>query len=494
MKPCDFLKVSNPRGFALLGVIALMVLVGLFSAVGASLVASSLGAQTHQMDSLRALALAEAGKEWFLEELRGDTDWSDQTAKTRSFGGGSFEIAVLSASVDNLRFRATGVQPSGFTGQDIRRQLTLEARRGMSPFFNFSFFQGQDSGDLTIQSSQLTGDLWSRGTIIGSSDSFFNGVIYVPTGEEAQGAGVSMKVKIAGPPYPELPIFDPAEHRTKMNGFDALLNANSSIISKSISSGTYTVSGVQNFSSFRTTGAVTITGSGTIVVRSDVLLNTALTGPLRVSPSPGGKITIIAGGTISVGNSANPPAGFNGLFHEISGVTLYSAARNSSTNRIYIAGPATKLSDSELYSRRYIRFQDTGSARNFVFVDEKADGINNAMELVLTRSDIAPQSFNGNVLISLARGARAFMAAGQSASLTLNLSNSLVYANGTSSRCYLQDVRGDFTPVLCSSFSIVRRVLLNNQRGFYQFYSSPLRPFAGFQKYVWTLEPERQGY
>ncbi len=113
------------KGFALMGVIGLLILLGLFTTVGLSLVASSSGSYANLVQGAQAFAISRAGAEWYIEQLNLDTDWSDQSSQTRLFAQGSFTIDSFAydPASDRLTFTSTGTITSNMAEVDRRENL-----------------------------------------------------------------------------------------------------------------------------------------------------------------------------------------------------------------------------------------------------------------------------------------------------------------------------------------------------------------------------------
>ena len=123
MMQIRYLKSRHCEGFALLAVIGLLILLGLFTTVGLSLVASSSGSYANLIQGAQAFAISHAGAEWYIEQLNSDTDWSDQSSQTRLFAQGSFTIDSFAydSISDRLTFTSTGTITSNMAGVTIKR-------------------------------------------------------------------------------------------------------------------------------------------------------------------------------------------------------------------------------------------------------------------------------------------------------------------------------------------------------------------------------------
>ena len=163
-------RLRNNRGVVLVAVVGAMLFSGLFAAISAAVVSNSAGTHSNLLQATQALALANAGAQWYLEGLENDTDWTNETTQTLSLGAGSFTISIVSAAEKVVRFTSTGTVISNLTGTGLKRTVTTTARK-LPSAFRFAVFQGTDPGtdfDITQKGanpSTITGDVLSIGSL-----------------------------------------------------------------------------------------------------------------------------------------------------------------------------------------------------------------------------------------------------------------------------------------------------------------------------------------
>jgi len=228
--------IKNQDAQALIAAIAIMLVLALFSIVAMSLV----GAQTSQtatglVESTQAFYLAHAGLEWYMQQLAGDDDWSDETAPAaQSLGPGTFEISLSNHSTDSIDVKSTG-KVMGPDTRNRERWISATIKRKL-PVDYAVFWQDDGPGYQLIFSNSgsgtdVVGDMWSRGSAyIGSNSSIANGKIYYAQGETISGSG-SYTAQVVEPPFPQILTLDTTYYDDLMTDWNSRIDAANSSIS-----------------------------------------------------------------------------------------------------------------------------------------------------------------------------------------------------------------------------------------------------------------------
>ena len=484
MNPTGFFDFSarqgagTQRGMVLVAVIALLIFLGLFCTVAVSLLTTSSGSNANLVQGAQALAIAQAGSEWYLETLRTDTNWAGETDQTRSFSDGNFTIHVLSAAATEVQFRSTGVIASTSSSVNIQRTATLTAQK-LSPAFRFALYQGANPGanfSLVANGANpavVTGDAWSAGSVvINTPNQATLGKVYVPDNQNVTGTGTYVK-KLMSSPYLSMPVPTATYYTDLISTFNSTLDADASNSDQTVNSGTFTVSGTMNYRNFTTSGTVTIRGNGTIVANRALSLHSGGTS-LVVTPDAGGTITFLANRTLTIGANTDPSISIS------ANCRFYSRAFTSNTQQILVRGANTTISQSFLIGQRNITVQ-TGAdilSNSTLFVNDAGSNTNNEVEIV---GDPSVTTVQGS-LISLSKNNPAIYIHNGGTAKTNVVVQGIVYAYGDASSgfCQLQDatIQGS---VVCNLFSSNQ---IQNVAITYDPSYLPAPPPQGFENYV----------
>lgn len=443
------LKPKNrERGVVLVGVIAVMICVGLFAAVGTSFIASSAGTNQSLIMSSQALAIANAGAQCYLMSLKNDTDWTNATNSTTDFAEGRFKIVILAKSSTEVTFRSIGIVYSAGAGVDMMRYVELTAQKTPSAF-KFALFQGYDSGGTlklkdkgTTRVTRISGNVWSaQSAQVDAPNQVTNGLFYVPGNKDVTGSGTYTK-KLLTAPYPVSPALDSSGYKTVMNNFDTLLNADNSAVDLVLVSGTFNVSGNMNYRSFTTLGNVTIKGEGTIVAKKFISLHAVglplplpipIINSLNIQPTVGKTINFVTQGNLTVGPSNN-----SSFVTNSENVVFYSRSVTPTTDKILIGGGRVNLMNAKFYSRCRIDVVAGAdiSGNSLVYIDDAYPAYSNFMTITGS-PDVT--TISGN-LIAISNGITSIRLQGAPDKSQL-IVNGLVYASGSSAKsaCYLDE-------------------------------------------------------
>ncbi|MDP3921651.1 MAG: hypothetical protein Q8R76_12705 [Candidatus Omnitrophota bacterium] len=494
MSQIYFRKRKEERGVVLVGTLGLLVFLGLFGAVGTSVTLSSVAVHATHIQGTQSLAIADAGAEWYLEQLEGDADWTNEVNQTLTFAEGSFTISIAAATAAQVTFTSTGSVVSPLSGVTVQRTVTMTAEK-LPPAFKFALYQGRDPGSnfrLTTTSGNhttVTGDMWSRGVVRIDVNNSVTGTTYVADSESVIGAG-TYTAKLIAAPYLSMPVIDATAYTTLISGYNALLDANSSTVSRTLTntnfdiavaspdcSGSPVVCNFRNFTTRGLGGTVNITGNGTICInRTGSLHNGSQvnsTSNLVITPDAGGSITVITNRNLNIGKNNNPTVSCNG------NCTFYSRTQ-ASNQRLRIFGQNTSLNDVLLMSNRRVTVQngaDIGSD-SVAFVNYAGDNSNNRFEIF---GAAGVTTFDGT-LISLSRRTDGLTIRNGGASKANVSVTGLVYERGTATTggCFIEDASVSGS-VVCNVYQNNR---IRNAAIIYSTASLPSTPPAGFENSV----------
>lgn len=153
------------RGISIVGVVAIMLILSFLGIVAVSLLGSSSIGGLEYLYSQKAFYIADAGRQWYIEQLQNDSSWSDNAASgdkgPKSFAGGSFTIAVSNCQADSIDFTSTATL-TGYDGQPAQRVAACSISRGLPTAFNYALYVGgsiqtQGAEDFTITGTQKEG-------------------------------------------------------------------------------------------------------------------------------------------------------------------------------------------------------------------------------------------------------------------------------------------------------------------------------------------------
>ena len=139
-------RVRNNNGFSLLTVIFVMVVFAVAGVAVISLITGSASMVVNEYGSQRAFAVAQGGLEYIAMQLDGDSDWSDNSAETKSLGGDSFTITYADQSTNTATVQSTA------TVSGVTRTLQQEFSQGggISEAFLYAVYS---EDDLRVQNS-----------------------------------------------------------------------------------------------------------------------------------------------------------------------------------------------------------------------------------------------------------------------------------------------------------------------------------------------------
>ncbi|MBI4431277.1 MAG: hypothetical protein HY587_06170 [Candidatus Omnitrophica bacterium] len=393
-------------GMSLIAIIVLLLFIGMAAVVSSSLVGTGNIGGANVVQSAQALAAAHAGKEWYLEQIQGDPDWTTNEAAltNNALGTGFFDISVASRIPTRIIFTSTGrvINPEGLT---VRRRMTVTARK-LPPAFQFALFEGSNTGvqfdipDVVGNTCVITGDSWFRGSDVNlRAGSTHNGIIYVPNSALVTGCSGSCSAKSVPPPLLTMPVISTTPYTSLMDSYDTTIGS-STCAGTTTQSVNLTLTGNTITScNFTTSGAITISGTGTIVARQNLNLHTGAAGSLTVTPA-GGDIRFLAGRNLTVGTTVPVTLNKEALGPGV--CRLYSRAGNSAATPggntgqlVDIIGANTQIHGAHIYARRRIQIRagsDVDQA-SVLFIWRADSNTNNQIIITATGSTV-----NGSVL------------------------------------------------------------------------------------------------
>lgn len=399
-------NLNRANGVALILMVFLMLASSLVALVAFSLFAEGLNSSGSLSESIQAFAIAVGGRQWYLEQLANDNDWTDELERSNiALGSGTFDIIVNTKSSNSVSFTITG-KVSGFLGQTVQRQVRSTAKKLPKACLFSVFWQGDgQNSELDVRgNTHIRGNFWSAGSaLIRSGSDVTGGLVYYAEGEGIRGAGIYATQVVKGSP-PAMPLLDTAYYENLMAGYDSKIDANISTLDEEWRDETIDLNGgiIYQFRNLETRGDVIITGHGKIIVKKDIILNARNErGSLNILPS-GGIIEILAGGNFMISNNRAEQT------VNISSSTIMYARNASLTyNEIFGIDRGKKLSnvtsiiDALILARRRLIVRKGASITDSTLYLDYANPSNNNL---LQITDSGTQIING---IVISRGRRA---------------------------------------------------------------------------------------
>lgn len=366
---------------ALIAAIAIIVILALFAVVSASL----LGTQTAQtatglVESTQSLYLANAGLEWYLEQLANDNDWTDQVNQTKSFANGTFNIEVSNITSSSIDIKSTGLV-LGPDGRNRERFLTARAKKIPSAFL-FALFWGRDTGS-TLQlrnTTTVNGDLWSRGNSEIQSGSSVTNIAYCPDNQDITGSGSFTKIPVSSP-YLEMPQISQTPYDNIMGSFNSYIDNYGTNSDQTQNTNLVLNGDIIGCRNFTTTGNITISGNGYIIAGQNINLHStnAATGTLTVTPS-GGNIYFLAARSLTVNSTQSDT---NVAMD--SGAYLYSRAQTATDQLVRIrknSSTSTNVNSAFIIGNRRIIVEDGAQVLNSTLYVSDVSDTNNYLQIM----------------------------------------------------------------------------------------------------------------
>ena len=120
----------NEKAVSIVATVGIMLILSLLGIVGVSLLGSSSSLGLGYMQSQQAFYIAEAGIEWYTEQLKNYSDWSViSPPAAQNFAGGTFTITFNGTPTrDAINITSTGTMV-GYEGQSVKRVTTVYITR-----------------------------------------------------------------------------------------------------------------------------------------------------------------------------------------------------------------------------------------------------------------------------------------------------------------------------------------------------------------------------
>lgn len=348
---------SYTRGYI---VLLTLVFTGIFAVASSSLVGSLMAydrAERTAVARAQALSLAEAGLEKAVSQLNQNPSYSGEA--NTALGPGVFTIAVSTIDSQTKRVAATGYVPNSSNPVATRTvKATIAVSRDVISF-HYGIQAGQ--GGFTLDnSSTITGNVYSSGPIIGSSQNYIygdvisagpNGLVY---GIHATSSVYAHTIGNAS----EATIIDKDAYysTTKINtSVGGVSYPNSP--DQATSSLPISDEQIVEWETIAAAGGTAVCSNGKYAISS----GTATIGPLKIPCNleiSNNAVVTIAGhvwvtGNITVQNSA---------------VVKMAAALGSNNVAIIADNPSDQLNSSRITVANTASFQNSGTAGSFIFL------------------------------------------------------------------------------------------------------------------------------
>lgn len=147
----------DKKGVSIIATVAIMLILSLLGLTGVSLLGSASSAGLAYMQAQQSLYIAEAGLNWYMEQLQNDTDWSDNAnLSSVNFAGGIFTISVSNAQIDSID-ASSASSVTGYESQPIRRVVTAHLTRSLKAF-DYVIYAGGSINDSQAVNLSINGD------------------------------------------------------------------------------------------------------------------------------------------------------------------------------------------------------------------------------------------------------------------------------------------------------------------------------------------------
>lgn len=352
--------MNREKGIGLILAVFFIVITAFIAVIAFSILSSGSTSGLTNIMSTRAYGIAYGGMEWYLEQLKDDTDWTTNEATLigNSLGSGTFDITINNFSSTEVSFTVTGSVP-GYEGQNIQQKMNITAKK-LPQAALFAIYWGRhEAHDVEFKGNMsVSGDYWSAGTTeVESGSSITNGKAYYGTGEDIEGAGSFSKQQISSPP--SMPQINQIYYDGLISAYNTKIDA--------ASGGDYNLSanldlaGIPgktiNCRDFNTNGTITIFGNGYIVATRDILLHTENGdfGTLTITPS-GGNIYFLADNDLTVDSTKSDT-----YVNMNSGVVLYS---RGTSNTLTIRNDNTSIDGAFIMAINKLEVKDSADLTN----------------------------------------------------------------------------------------------------------------------------------
>jgi predicted acyltransferase (DUF342 family) len=352
-----------------------MLLVATLALVVASTMSAGVISSLTDLQEQQALYLAQAGMEWYMEELENDSDWSSPpTVKTnQAFGSGTFTVTYTDEEENSIDVTTTG-KVSGWDGNYIQRIITQHVEKSAAGtlFSDFAIFYGGGDGSIETniaKNQTITGDIFINGDLdIGKNCTITGDVL--ATGEITVGSGTNISgdtIEDADPPADQ-PTLDTSYYDNLIATAATQPAGDRDFEGETISGTIYVNGDVEIDDYLNGSGTIVATGSIEIIKETDI----------------GDDITLIASDTLTMRKDGNVGTE----------VTFYSSSNIDIKTGIVFGSGAGNGEGVILLSPGDVALGNNTTITGFIFGDDVTIGTN----LTLTGN------ISGNRLISLGQG------------------------------------------------------------------------------------------
>lgn len=410
---------GNQRGVALVGAVAIMILMSLFTTVAVNVQTFGNVQTDFTAHSLNAYAAAHGVAEWYMRQLDNDSDWTDNSDATYNLDSGvDVDITIDAQSANEITFTSAATVTPDDHNYDVTRSVThtIERNSEATKFALFVEYAGARTRlRSNTQDSVVTGNIYSGGGgDVDTGNTVQNGIFYIPSNESfTADAGTYIGKQIPTAAEPTFPVLDPTNYQAAMDAFDALIatavsngpsNYTLNNNDMDINSHSRCTAGICEFGTLLTRGnTVNITGSGTIICTAQCRFHDRSAesegSQLNIIPDDGGTITILSQDTLEFGHAnGRTDISINTHATNTSTVNLYCPGNLATGDMVQIRGNGTMINNSanpnttvNVYSRRRIQMNDgaqssgTGN-QNLFFIEDSfpyyGDSTNNRFQII----------------------------------------------------------------------------------------------------------------
>jgi Tfp pilus assembly protein PilX len=166
------------EGVSIVATVGMMLILSILGLVGVSLFGSASSLSLDYMHAQQSFYIAEAGMEWYLEQLQNDANWSDNINEpARDFAGGNFTITVSNQQTDSITVTSTGIV-TGYENLPIQRKSTAAITRStIFDAYNYAVYAGGKIDTANTENLRINGSTKEDATNFPSVDyGYYQGI------------------------------------------------------------------------------------------------------------------------------------------------------------------------------------------------------------------------------------------------------------------------------------------------------------------------------
>lgn len=343
--------MKNKPGFTIIAAIFIIIIVVLLAITTATMMSTESNLAVKNNHSTKAFYIADAGFDYYLKDLKADTDWSTPPPQpTKSFSGGVFTISTSAESQNSIMVTSLGIITS--EGQTYTRTMrSIIARMaGLQGILDeyLLYWGGVGGGGSTTISNNvgIWGDIFANSSISMGSGTTVNGDT-LATGTITGGTVTGSREQNTA-----LPTNPPTMDTTYYTNLIAYANNNPTPPPGNKTWNTSTKTGnIYIRGNLTINGTITITGTCTTAVTGTVTINNGAT--IRYE-----NFRLIAGGLITINNTVT--IGKRCL--------LYSNTGFSINNGFTCGGAGTGEGTSLITPGTFSSFWNNATIYGFIYV------------------------------------------------------------------------------------------------------------------------------